>query len=253
MSNLRQTALCFGIAAVMLSGMAIAQAGQAEASVVAPDAFARINASLNDAADTILALALAHKPWMKAPSGVRPEQSSGAAVIKRRRVRAAVQRVQQLQPTIEPILREEGVSGELSVVILVKSDGLTTALSSKGALGLWQFMPDTARRYGLVVSPRRDDRLNIVKSTRAAARYLRDLYQEFGDWQLAFAAYNAGEKAVGHAMDRAGDRSFLAIESALPAETRTYVPTILSAISRMHGHDFATSTYVVYASVNPGH
>ena len=253
MYNLRRGALYFATAAVLLSGVAIAQASQAEARAVAPDVFGPIHASLNDAADAALALALADKAWMNAPSGVRPEQSFTTAGNNIGRVRAAVERVKQLLPTIEPILREEGVSPELSAVILVESGGLTTALSSKGALGLWQFMPDTARRYGLVVSPRRDERLDIVKSTRAAARFLHDLYQEFGDWQLVFAAYNAGENAVGHAIHRVGKQSFLAIEGGLPPETRTYVPTVLTAMRRMHGHEFGTSTDVVYASANPRH
>ena len=70
-----------------------------------------------------------------------------------------------------------------------------------------------------------------MKSTRAAARYLRDLHQQFGDWQLAFAAYNAGEQAVEHAAARTGQRNFSSIQRALPQETRNYVPAVLNAMA----------------------
>jgi membrane-bound lytic murein transglycosylase D len=119
---------------------------------------------------------------------------------------------------------------------LVESGGQPAAFSPKGARGIWQFMPDTARRYGLVVSADRDERSEVVKSTRAAARYLRDLHQQFGDWQLAFAAYNAGEQAVEQAVARTGQHSFSTIQRALPKETRNYVPAVLNAMAVLGGN-----------------
>jgi len=104
------------------------------------------------------------------------------------------------------------------------------ALSPKGARGIWQFMPDTARRYGLEVTVDRDERIEVVKSTRAAAHYLRNLYQRCGDWRMAFAAYNAGEQVVEHTATRTGHTDFSRIERALPAETRNYVPAVMRAM-----------------------
>jgi membrane-bound lytic murein transglycosylase D len=91
-------------------------------------------------------------------------------------------------------------------------------------------MPDTARRYGLAVTADLDERIEVVKSTVAAARYLHDLYQRFGDWRLAFAAYNAGEQAVERAVARTGHSDFLRIDRALPEETRNYVPAVVHAM-----------------------
>jgi membrane-bound lytic murein transglycosylase D len=143
--------------------------------------------------------------------------------------------VQQLRPVIEPILREERVPTELAAVVLVESGGQQNALSPKGARGLWQFMPDTARRYGLAVSRDRDERLDIQRSTRAAARYLRDLHQQFGDWQLAFAAYNAGGDLVQRAIERkhTSDFTLLSSQGALPLETRRYVPAVIDAMQKV--------------------
>jgi membrane-bound lytic murein transglycosylase D len=145
--------------------------------------------------------------------------------------------VQALRPTIEPILREEGIPLQMAAVILVESGGRTTALSRKGARGLWQIMPETARRYGLLVSGRVDERLDPYKSTRAAARYLRDLHAQFDDWQLALAAYNAGEEAVERAIGRTSGRDFhsLARAGTLPLETQNYVPAVLSAMRTIEG------------------
>jgi membrane-bound lytic murein transglycosylase D len=139
---------------------------------------------------------------------------------------------------MEPILREEGVPPEFSAVVLIESAGQLNAISRRDARGLWQFIPATARRYGLKVSETSDERLNVEKSTRAAARYLRDLYQRFGDWPLALAAYNSGENAVQKAIARGGSNDFeeLSRRKLLPAETRVYVPAILAAFD-LFGRD----------------
>jgi membrane-bound lytic murein transglycosylase MltF len=131
----------------------------------------------------------------------RPNVSPGVA--------AALRRLNQLRPLLDPILEREGVPPEISSVVVVESGGRTAALSPKGALGLWQLMPQTARRYGLVVTASRDERLDVEKSTGAAAHYLRDLYQQFGSWPLALAAYNVGEKALQRAVERADTRDFV--------------------------------------------
>jgi hypothetical protein len=142
---------------------------------------------------------------------------------------AASQRESWL-PTVESILRERGLPAALLGVAAVESGFNPQALSPKGALGLWQLMPATARRYGLVVDAGRDERLDPVKSTYAATRYLKDLYAQFGDWPLALAAYNAGEDRVQRALERSGARDFwsLSRRSALPDETRRYVPAVLA-------------------------
>ena len=220
---------------VMVSGMALAQAVQA--TPARQDGFAVVNENLSDAADKVLAASLADKAWMKVldgKTGGTNNASTDADPV--RRLRAAVERVNDLRPIIEPILREEGIPAELSAVVLVESGGLTTALSPKGARGVWQFMPDTARRYGLVVNEVQDDRIDIQKSSRAAAHFLMDLYRHFEDWSLALAAYNAGERVVRAAMDRSGFREFRSISDGmlLPAETRSYVPAVTAAINSLH-------------------
>ncbi len=213
----------------------------------AQNAFASIHQSLNDAADRTLAVTLADKNWMHSPEVSQQTNNAhqSAPFEPLARFRAGVDRVNQLRPTVEPILQDEGVPTDLIAVVLVESGGLSTALSPKGALGLWQLMPDTARRYGLVVSKEQDDRLDIRKSTRAAAHYLRDLYQQFGDWQMALAAYNAGERAVERTIERLGYNSFSLIERSLPLETRDYVPAVLAAMNR-----FAPSIAGTRAIVN---
>lgn len=155
-------------------------------------------------------------------------QTTGAATFRR-----AAARLAPLQPMITEIFAQEGVPPELLWLGLVESGYQPHARSPKNALGVWQFIPDTARRFGLAVTPQRDERTDTVKATRAAARYLRFLYDTFGDWPLALAAYNAGEARVQSAMDRAGTRDFFALADAgyLPRETRAYVPAVLAAQS----------------------
>jgi soluble lytic murein transglycosylase-like protein len=106
-------------------------------------------------------------------------------------------------------------------------------------------MPATARRYGLRVDAVRDDRADVDKATRAAARYLRDLHLRFLDWTLALAAYNTGEDAVQRAMERGESKDFwsLSQRKLLPAETRAYVPAVLAALN-----PFGTERAIVVGS-----
>lgn len=133
------------------------------------------------------------------------------------------------------ILAEENIPTELLAVALVESGFNPLALSPKGARGIWQLMPATAERYGLRVHPAEDHRIDPEHSTRAAARYLRDLYRQFGDWKLALAAYNAGEARVQRIIDRTGIRDFdeMSRRAMLPLETRNYVPAVLAAWPQM--------------------
>ena len=138
---------------------------------------------------------------------------------------------------IEGILAAEGLPAALQGIAAVESRFNPAALSPKGARGLWQLMPETARRYGLTVDGHRDDRLDLWKSTYVAARYLRDLYAQFRDWLLVLAAYNAGEGRVQNALERFGARDFwtLSRRLALPEETRRYVPAVLDKSGRRPG------------------
>lgn len=136
-------------------------------------------------------------------------------------------------PMIEHILAEEDVPDELKYLALVESGLNPYALSRAQAAGIWQFIAPTARRYDLTISPWVDERLDPEKSTRAAARHLRDLYEMFGDWHLALAGYNCNpfviEQAVRKARQRLGrEPTFWDIYDDIPEETRNYVPTFIA-------------------------
>ena len=153
-------------------------------------------------------------------------------------VRRAVSRMTQMKPILAPILQEEGIPYKIAALVLVESGGQPTALSPKGARGIWQFMPDTARRFGLTITNETDDRLDVLKSTRAAARYLRDLHAQFGDWSLALAAYNVGALVVRKAVLRSGSNDFAVLSGKrlIPAETREYVPAVMAASHLLTGN-----------------
>jgi soluble lytic murein transglycosylase-like protein len=147
-------------------------------------------------------------------------------------LRVAMSRLHRYRPALESILDREGLPRSLVAVVLVESGAQPHALSPKGARGLWQFMPATATQYGLAVTPKTDERVDVELATRAAARYLRDLFTKFGDWELALAAYNAGPDAVDRALQRGRASKYSEISAArlLPEETRKYVPAVLSAM-----------------------
>jgi hypothetical protein len=133
---------------------------------------------------------------------------------------------------VKSILQSRGLPASLIGVVAIESGFNPVALSNKGAAGLWQLMPGTARQYGLVVSADRDDRFDEYKSTVAATRYLQQLHDQFGDWPLALAAYNAGANRVVRGLERFHAQNFWTLRrnSALPNETVAYVSKVLAAM-----------------------
>ena len=141
------------------------------------------------------------------------------------------------------VFLEEGVPEWLLGVGFVESTYNSTAHSPKEAHGIWQFIPGTGERYGLRRSAWTDERSDPEKSTRAAARYLRDLHALFGDWQLALAAYNWGEGRVARVVRRTGIGDFwtMAERRLMPQETVNYVPAVLAASQLLLGNVNSTT------------
>lgn len=133
---------------------------------------------------------------------------------------------------IDQALAEHKLPKGLAYLPVIESAYLPTLTSRVGAYGIWQFMPDTAREYGLRVDWWVDERADPERSTRAAAAYLRDLYRMFDDWALALAAYNCGPGRVRRTLNEAGASSFweLLDQGLLPKETRGYVPTFYATL-----------------------
>jgi membrane-bound lytic murein transglycosylase D len=112
---------------------------------------------------------------------------------------------------------------ELKYLAVVESELNLKAVSHVGAVGMWQLMPGTAKTLGLKVTKKYDERRLCYKSTHAAAKYLNDLYKQFGDWLLVIAAYNSGPGPVYSAIKKSGSRNFWRLQQYLPAETRMHV------------------------------
>lgn len=147
-------------------------------------------------------------------------------------------------PMIEEELARQGLPLELRMLPVIESALNPTAVSRAGATGLWQFMLATGRSYGLEVTSMVDDRRDPMMATRAAVSHLKDLYNMFGDWTLAIAAYNCGAGNVNKAIKRASGevKSFWDIYPYLPSETRGYVPSFVAvnyayAYHKLHGID----------------
>jgi membrane-bound lytic murein transglycosylase D len=145
-------------------------------------------------------------------------------------IRAGMQRSGKYRPMIQRILDEEGVPQELIHLAQAESGFIPRAMSRKAAGGMWQFLKDRGQQYGLMQTRYTDERMDPEKATRAAARHLRDLFNQFGDWYLAIAAYNCGPGTVEKAVERTGHADFWELRSigVLPAETTNYVPIILA-------------------------
>ena len=142
---------------------------------------------------------------------------------------------------IENILTQYGLPKELKYLAVIESNLKTSAVSNVGAVGPWQLMPQTARDLGLKVTRGNDERKNYYKSTRAAALYLRDLYNELGDWLLVIAAYNTGTSNVHHAIRRSGSRDFWDLQYYLPAESRIHVKKFIGTQYTFEGQGSVTT------------
>jgi membrane-bound lytic murein transglycosylase D len=143
---------------------------------------------------------------------------------------AGYERSGRYRPMIQRVLQEEGIPQELIHLAQAESGFIPRVVSRKAAGGMWQFVVFRGQQYGLMQTRLTDDRMDPEMATRAAAHHLHDLYNEFGDWYLAIAAYNCGPGAVERAVERTGYADFWELRNrgALPAETTNYVPIILA-------------------------
>ena len=146
--------------------------------------------------------------------------------------RAYTERILTLQrlyfPIFEHILKSHHLPESLKYLAVVESGLRPHARSKAGAVGLWQFIPSTARLYGLKINKYVDERRDPYLSTDAACKFLKDLYQRFGNWELALAAFNSGPGRVSRAIYRSKSRSFWKMYRYLPRETRAYVPQFIA-------------------------
>ena len=149
----------------------------------------------------------------------------GSAIVE-----TGLRRSGRYREMIRRVLKEEGLPQDLIYLAQAESAFLPQAVSKAGARGMWQFMSFAGRKYGLQKTWWVDERQDPEKATRAAARDLRDLYSQFGDWYLAMAAYNSGAGMVQHAVERTGYADFWELyhRNVLPRETQNYVPIILA-------------------------
>ena len=145
-------------------------------------------------------------------------------------------------PVFEHYLQVYNLPNYLKYVPFVESRLEAEVYSMVGAAGLWQFMPATARHYGLRVNEHVDERLDPYKSTEAAVRMLAELHEEFEDWALALAAYNCGPGRVHRAIKRSGSREYAKLMRFLPRQTRQYIPRFVAAAylgEKFHIHEMS--------------
>jgi len=135
------------------------------------------------------------------------------------------QKAEKMFPIIEPILKANGIPDDFKFIPLVES-GFGEGKSSRGAYGAWQFMPGTARTYGLKVNKNHDERLNLRKSTIAACKYLRELHGEFKSWAMVAAAYNMGSPNLAHMVHKQCQCNYFCIK--MNAETGAYVYNLIA-------------------------
>jgi membrane-bound lytic murein transglycosylase D len=171
----------------------------------------------------------------------------------RRHLQVHLTRAGRYEPMLRAILRDHGLPEDLVYLSMIESGYDPNAYSSAHAVGLWQFLSSTGRRYGLRVSYWVDERRDPILATRAAAAYLTDLYEEFGSWYLAAAAYNGGGGRVRRSIRHSGSRDFwtLAGRGYFHRETKNYVPKFIAAAliakqPRLYGFAQATASPLSY-------
>jgi membrane-bound lytic murein transglycosylase D len=158
-------------------------------------------------------------------------------------------------PIIEAELHAAGLPMELRYLAVIESNLSIRATSRMGAVGLWQFMPATGKNLGLEINSLVDERCDVLKSTRAACKFLTHLYKSYGDWALAIAAYNCGPGNVNKALTRAGEscKTYWDIYDFLPSETRGYVPKFIAAAyayTYHQAHNFAPGETPEYVATD---
>ena len=141
-------------------------------------------------------------------------------------------------PVFDHYLEKYNVPSEIKYIAVIESHLKPTIKSKVGAVGLWQIMPGTARVLGLEINDYVDERCDIHKSTDAGIRYLSMMYEKFGDWTLAIAAYNCGPARVRRALRESKRKSFWGIRKRLPKETREYVARFVAAAYIMNYYHF---------------
>lgn len=160
----------------------------------------------------------------------------------------AFRRANYFMPMVRRVFREEGLPEELAYLAIVESGFNPFATSPSNAAGIWQFIPSTGKRFGLVIDEYIDERRDPYKSTVAAAKYLKFLYNMFGSWELAIAGYNCGEKCVQKRAEATGSYKFSDIKYALPKETMEYVPRFFAILliaqnPQKYGLDINSNVY----------
>ena len=149
-------------------------------------------------------------------------------------------RAEAIFPMIEHYLELHGLPEQLKFIPIIESSCIPYAVSTRGAAGLWQFIPSTATHFGLSINQYIDERKDPCKSTEAAVKYLKRLYDRFGSWELALAAYNCGPTRLSRAIRAFGSNDFWKIKDGLPKETQRYIARYLAACYtgtyyRLHG------------------
>jgi membrane-bound lytic murein transglycosylase D len=178
----------------------------------------------------------------------------GSAIVE-----TGLRRAGKYRAMIQRVLQDEGMPQDLIYLAQAESAFQPQAVSKAGARGMWQFMSYAGRKYGLQKSWWLDERQDPEMATHAAARDLRDLYNEFGDWYLAMAAYNSGAGTVEHAIERTGYADFWELyrRNVLPRETKNYVPiilalTLISKDPARYGIEFEPEPPLAADAVKPG-
>ena len=147
-------------------------------------------------------------------------------------IRGSLERGQVYRDVVQDILASQGVPREFYYLPMIESGYLTHAISRRGAVGFWQFTRPTAKRYGLKCNDYVDERRDVIRATRAAAKYLSDLHRSLRSWNLVLAAYNAGANRIARAIRRGKSRNFwvLAQKGVMPVETLHFVPKFFAAV-----------------------